>query len=106
MDHWRPHVVSQMNNYQFKVVKIAGDFVWHTHHDTDEAIIVLEGVLRIDFREHSLELQAGEMAVVPQGVEHKTFAAHETKLLIIEPTGVANTGDSDSARTAPNGVWI
>ena len=105
-DHWQPHVVAEMNDYQFKVVKIAGDFVWHTHHDTDETFIVLEGVLRIDFPDRSIELHAGEMAVVPKGVEHKTFAADEAKLLIIEPKGVANTGDAASERTAPNDVWI
>lgn len=105
--HWQPHVVAAMNDYQFKVVKIAGDFVWHTHHDTDEAFIVLAGVLRIDFPDRSIELHAGEMAVVPKGLEHKTFAADEAQLLIIEPTGVANTGDgAASERTAPNDVWI
>lgn len=104
--HWQPHVVSEMNDYQFKVVKIAGDFVWHTHSDTDEAFIVLEGILRIDFRDSSIELQPGEMAVVPKGVEHKTFAATEAKLLMIEPVGIRNTGDANSDRTAPNDVWI
>ena len=105
-EHWRPHVVAEMNNYQFKVVKIAGDFVWHTHQDTDEAFIVLEGVLRIDFRDRSMELQPGQMAVVPKGVEHKTFAAEEAKLLLIEPAGVQNTGDAETDRTAPDDVWI
>lgn len=105
-DHWQPRVVAEMNDYQFKVVKIAGDFIWHAHGDTDEVFIVLEGMLRIDFRDHSIELQAGEMAVVSRGVEHKTFAAMEAKLLMIEPMGVPNTGDSDSERRAPNDVWI
>lgn len=105
-DHWQPHVVAEMNDYQFKVVKIAGDFVWHTHADTDEAFIVLEGILRIDFRDHSIELNAGEMAVVPKGVEHKTFAAQEAKLLLIEPSGVQNTGDAETNRTALNDVWV
>ena len=105
-EHWRPHVVAEMNNYQFKVVKIAGDFVWHTHQDTDEAFIVLEGVLRIDFRDRSMELQPGQMAVVPKGVEHKTFAAGEAKLLLIEPAGVQNTGDAETDRTAPDDVWV
>ena len=105
-EHWRPHVVAEMNNYQFKVVKIAGDFVWHTHQDTDEAFIVLEGVLRIDFRDRSMELQPGQMAVVPKGVEHKTFAAEEAKLLLIEPAGVQNTGDAETDRTAPDDVWV
>lgn len=105
-EHWRPHVVAEMNNYQFKVVKIAGDFVWHTHRDTDEAFIVLEGVLRIDFRDRSMELHPGQMAVVPKGVEHKTFAAEEAKLLLIEPVGVQNTGDAETDRTAPDDVWV
>ena len=105
-EHWRPRVVAEMNNYQFKVVKIAGDFVWHTHQDTDEAFIVLEGVLRIDFRDRSMELQPGQMAVVPKGVEHKTFAAGEAKLLLIEPAGVQNTGDAETDRTAPDDVWV
>ena len=104
--HWQPHIVAEMNDYQFKVVKIAGDFVWHTHHDTDEAFIVLEGVLRIELRDQVLELCAGQMAVVPKGVEHKTFAATEAKLLLIEPRGVVNTGDAETARTAQNDLWV
>ena len=87
-------------------MKIAGDFVWHTHLDTDEAFIVLEGVLRIDLRDRSMELQPGQMAVVPKGVEHKTFAAEEAKLLLIEPAGVQNTGDAETGRTAPDDVWV
>ncbi len=104
--HWQPHIVAEMNDYQFKVVKIAGDFVWHTHHDTDEAFIVLEGVLRIELRDQVLELSAGQMAVVPKGVEHKTSAAAEAKLLLIEPRGVVNTGDAETERTAQNDLWL
>lgn len=104
--HWQPHVVAEMNDYQFKVVKVAGDFVWHTHHDTDEAFIALEGVLRIDFRDHVMELCAGELAVVPKGVEHKTSAATGAKLLLIEPRGVVNTGDAQTQRAAPNDLWV
>ncbi|WP_233828976.1 cupin domain-containing protein [Paraburkholderia sp. ZP32-5] len=105
-DHWQPRVVAEMNDYQFKVVKISGDFVWHRHADTDETFIVLEGRLRIDFRDRSIELAAGEMAVVPRGVEHKPYAESEVKLLLIEPRGVVNTGDSTNERTAENDVWI
>jgi mannose-6-phosphate isomerase-like protein (cupin superfamily) len=104
--HWQPRVVSEMNDYQFKVVKLLGDFIWHQHADTDETFIVLEGTLRIDFRDGSLALRAGEMAVVPKGVEHKPYAAAEVKLLLIEPRGVLNTGDAESERTAENDLWI
>jgi mannose-6-phosphate isomerase-like protein (cupin superfamily) len=103
---WLPHVVAEMNDYQFKVVKIEGDFVWHQHADTDETFIVLEGELRIDFRDGAVLVRAGEMTVVPKGVEHKPYAAQEVKMLLIEPRGVVNTGDVGGERTAPNDVWI
>src|SRR5690349_208968 len=82
---WKPKVVAEMNEYQFKVVKLEGDFIWHDHQDTDETFIVLEGKLRIDFRDGHVEIGAGEMYVVPKGVEHKPFAEREVKLLLIEP---------------------
>ncbi|KWK80728.1 cupin domain-containing protein [Burkholderia ubonensis] len=104
--HWQPRVVAEMNDYQFKVVKIIGDFIWHHHADTDETFIVLEGRLRIDFRDGAVELGPGEMAVVPKGVEHKPYAASEVKLLLIEPRGVVNTGDAASERTVENDLWI
>lgn len=103
---WQQRVVAEMNDYQFKVVKIVGDFIWHRHDDTDETFIVLEGRLRIDFRDRSIELLAGEMAVVPKGIEHKPYAESEVKLLLIEPRGVVNTGDMTNERTAENDVWI
>ncbi|PQO99677.1 MULTISPECIES: cupin domain-containing protein [Pseudomonas] len=105
-EHWAPKVIAQMNDYQFKVVKIEGDFVWHSHADTDEAFIVLEGELRIDLREGAVVVGQGEMYVVPKGVEHKPFAEREVKLLLIEPRGVLNTGDQRGERTAINDVWV
>jgi mannose-6-phosphate isomerase-like protein (cupin superfamily) len=105
-EQWAPKVIAEMNDYQFKVVKIQGDFVWHDHHDTDETFIVLEGKLRIDFRDGHVKLSDGEMFVVPKGVEHKPYAENEVKLLLIEPRGVKNTGDQGSERTAENDVWI
>jgi mannose-6-phosphate isomerase-like protein (cupin superfamily) len=95
-----------MNDYQFKLVKLKGDFVWHDHRDTDETFIVLEGELRIDFRDGTVRVAAGEMFVVPKGVEHKPFAEKEVKLLLIEPRGVRNTGDQGGERTADNDVWV
>jgi mannose-6-phosphate isomerase-like protein (cupin superfamily) len=105
-EQWTPKVIAEMNDYQFKVVKIQGDFVWHDHQDTDETFIVLEGHLRIDFRDGQVELSDGEMFVVPKGVEHKPYAENEVKLLLIEPRGVKNTGEQGSERTAENDVWI
>ena len=105
-EHWSPRIVAELNDYQFKVVKLQGDFIWHDHKDTDETFIVLEGKLRIDFRDGSVELSAGEMFVVPKGIEHKPFAEGEVKLLLIEPRGVPNTGHESSDRTAQNDVWI
>lgn len=95
-----------MNDYQFKIARLEGDFIWHDHKDTDETFIVLEGELRIDFRDGAVTLRAGEMYVVPKGVEHKPYAEKEVKLMLIEPRGVLNTGDLDSQRTAQNDVWI
>ena len=106
-DQWQPRVIAELNDYQFKIVRIAGDFIWHRHADTDEAFIVLEGRLRIDFRDGAVELGAGEMYVVPRGVEHKPYAEGEVKMLLIEPRGVVNTGDNEAgARTAKNEVWV
>jgi mannose-6-phosphate isomerase-like protein (cupin superfamily) len=103
---WQPRVVAELNDYQFKVVKLQGDFVWHSHQDTDEAFVVMEGELRIDFRDGAVRIAPGEMFVVPKGVEHKPFAEREVKMLLIEPRGVPNTGDQGGERTAQNDVWI
>ena len=105
-EQWQPKVVAEMNDYQFKIVKLQGDFIWHDHKDTDETFIVLEGVLRIDFRDGTVRVSAGEMFVVPKGVEHKPYAEHEVKLMLIEPRGVLNTGHEGGVRTAQNDVWI
>lgn len=105
-DHWKPRVVAEMNDYQFKIVKIQGDFLWHDHADTDETFIVLDGVLRIDMRDGAVTVRAGEMFVVPKGVEHKPYAETEVKMMLIEPRGVVNTGALESDRRAENDVWI
>jgi mannose-6-phosphate isomerase-like protein (cupin superfamily) len=103
---WSPRVVAELNDYQFKLVKLEGEFVWHRHDDTDEAFVVLRGELEIGFRERTVTLGAGEMFVVPRGIEHITRAAHECHVLLIEPRGVVNTGDAAGALTAENDVWI
>lgn len=105
-DHWSPKVIAEMNNYQFKLVKIQGEFVWHNHDDTDETFIVIEGEMKIEFENETLELNEGDMFVVPKGIEHKPWAENECKVMIIEPRGVLNTGSSKSDLTASNDVWI
>ncbi len=106
-DHWSPRVIAEMNDYQFKLAKLEGEFVWHSHADTDETFLVLEGVLRIDFRDGFVEINAGEMFVVPKGVEHRPVASSEVSVMIVEPRNVVNTGDHETERqAAANDVWI
>lgn len=105
-EQWTPKVIAEMNDYQFKIARLEGDFVWHDHPDTDETFIVLDGELRIDFRDGHVLLKAGEMFIVPKGVEHKPCAEKEVRLMLIEPRGVLNTGNAGGDRTAQNDVWI
>lgn len=105
-DRWAPKVVAQMNDYQFKLVKIQGEFVWHSHADTDEVFIVLDGQMRIELRDGQVNLGPGEMFVVPKGVEHRPSASDECRMLLVEPCGVVNTGNAGGAMTAPIDVWI
>ena len=105
-EHWSPRVVAEMNNYQFKLVKVEGEFVWHDHPDTDEVFIVIEGTLSIEFRDGVVSLDSGELFVIPKGVQHKPVAHSECKIMIVEPKGVVNTGDSGGELTAANDVWV
>ena len=105
-DQWQPRVIAEMNDYQFKLAKLEGDFIWHDHKDTDETFIVIDGTLRIDFRDGSVHVGPGEMFIVPKGVEHKPYAGREVKLMLIEPRGVRNTGEQGGERTAPNDIWL
>jgi mannose-6-phosphate isomerase-like protein (cupin superfamily) len=105
-EQWSQRVVAEMNDYQFKIAKLEGDFIWHAHAETDETFLVVAGELRIDFRDGAVTLRAGEMFVVPRGVEHKPFAERETHILVIEPRGVVNTGAAHNERTQPNDRWV
>ena len=105
-EFWAPRVVAEMNDYQFKLVKLEGEFVWHSHQDTDETFLVIAGEMEIGFRERTVTVRAGELFVVPKGVEHITRAARECHALIVEPRGVVNTGDAGGAMTARNDVWV
>jgi mannose-6-phosphate isomerase-like protein (cupin superfamily) len=105
-EQWAPRVIAEMNDYQFKLVKLQGEFVWHRHPDTDEVFLVLEGEMQVAFRDREVTLKAGEMCVVPRGVEHITRARYECHAMLIEPRGTPNTGDAGGARTAGDDAWI
>ena len=105
-DHWSPKVIAEMNDYQFKLVKIKDDFIWHQHSNTDEVFIVLEGNMSIEFEDKTVELSEGEMLVVNKGDKHKPFTNKECMIMLVEPKGVVNTGDTTSSLTASNDVWI
>ena len=105
-DLWSPKVIAEMNDYQFKLVKIKNDFVWHKHHDTDEVFIVVEGTIHIEFEDKTIEVNEGEMIVVPKGTKHKPYAREEAKIMLVEPSGVINTGDNQGHLTAPNDEWV
>mgnify|MGYP001437225910 CR=1 FL=1 len=105
-EHWTPKIIAELNDYQIKIVKVEGDFVWHDHSDTDEFFFVIEGTLFIEFESKTMRLDAGELYVVPQGIQHRPYAKEECKVMLIEPRGVVNTGEADSELTATNDVWI
>ena len=104
--HWSPRIIAEMNDYQFKVAKIKGEFIWHDHKDTDETFIVIEGNMTIKFRDSEIRLSEGEMYIVPKGIEHKPYADNECKILVIEPRGVINTGDAGGELTIDKEMWI
>ena len=103
---WSPKVIAEMNNYQFKLVKVKNDFIWHQHDDTDEVFIVLEGKIFIEFEKETIELNEGEMIVVPMGTKHKPYSKEESCIMLVEPSGVSNTGEKIDKLTAPNDQWI
>ena len=105
-EHWSPRIIAQMNDYHFKIVKVQGEFLWHDHPETDETFLVLAGRLEIQFRDGNVQLNEGEMFVVPKGVEHKPVAEEECHILLMEPAGTINTGDLVNERTATNDIWI
>lgn len=98
-EQWSPKVVARLNDYEVKVVKLQGEFVWHTHSETDELFLVTSGKLTIQMRDGSVRLGPGQLFVVPRGVEHCPVTEGEVHTLLIEPTGVVNTGDAGGPLT-------
>ena len=105
-EQWSPKIIGQMNDYHFKIAKIQGEFVWHSHPETDETFIVISGKMQIEFRDGRVSLEAGEMYIVPRGLEHKPVAESECHILMVEPVGTVNTGDAGGDRTVEETEWI
>jgi len=103
---WSPRVIAELNEYQLKLVKIQGEFVWHDHPETDELFLVVNGSMGIEMRDRTVHLEAGELFVVGKGVEHRPFAEEECHILLIEPRGVVNTGEAGGELQAENDVWV
>jgi mannose-6-phosphate isomerase-like protein (cupin superfamily) len=99
-DTWSPKVVARLNDYEIKLVRLDGEFVWHTHEDTDELFLVLDGELTIQLPDGEVVVRPGELFVVPRGVEHCPITEGEVRAMLIEPRGVVNTGDAGGALTA------
>lgn len=104
-DQWSPKIIAQVNDFDIRAVKVEGDFVWHKHDETDELFFVVDGSLRIEFRDGEVNLNAGELYVVPKGVEHKPVAERECQVLVIEPSDTVNTGDASGEQTK-QAAWI
>ena len=99
-EHWSPKVVARLNDYEIKVVKLKGEFVWHTHPDTDELFLVIDGTLTIQLRDGEVTLRPGQLYVVPRGVEHCPIADGDVSVMLVEPSGVVNTGAAGGDLTA------
>ena len=98
-EHWSPMIVGELNGQHVKIVKFAGEFVWHHHDDEDEMFLVHRGRFRMELRDREIELQAGDFLIVPRGVEHRPVADQEVEVILFEPAGTLNTGNIQSDRT-------
>lgn len=105
-EHWSPKIIAQLNETHFKLAKIQGEFVWHSHPETDEVFIVIEGEFEMQLPDKTLTLSAGEICVIPKGVQHRPVAEHECAILLVEPAGTVNTGDAGGEMTASHDDWI
>jgi mannose-6-phosphate isomerase-like protein (cupin superfamily) len=105
-DHWHPRIAAELNGQHVKLAKLEGDFIWHQHEDEDELFLVVRGRLRLEFRDGAVELEPGEMLVVPRGVEHRPVAEEEVHVVVFEPVGTVNTGNTDNERTLRELDWV
>ncbi|BBH23007.1 hypothetical protein Back11_43520 [Paenibacillus baekrokdamisoli] len=105
-DLWSLKVIGEMNDYQFKLIKIAGEFEWHSHEETDKVFMVIEGEMIIDFRDGQVKISKGEMIVLPKGIEMKPSAEKECHIMLVEPRSIVNNDGTESELTAANDTWI
>tara|TARA_B100000579_G_C22335565_1_gene622496 strand:+ start:80 stop:448 length:369 start_codon:yes stop_codon:yes gene_type:complete len=105
-NYWSPKILAEMNNHEIKLAKIKGDFIWHSHEETDETFIVIEGEMEIEFHDRIIYLKEGDLFVVPKGVEHKPYAESECKIILLELKGTQNTGNKSDKLTAENDLWV
>ncbi|WP_367990003.1 cupin domain-containing protein [Vibrio sp. NTOU-M3] len=105
-EHWSPKVVGELNDYQIKIAKFKGEFIWHSHSETDELFLVVSGKMKLALPDETVDLAEGDLYVVKKGVEHKPIAEEECHIMMIEPRGTLNTGDDVNDRTAENDIWI
>ncbi|MEO5958674.1 MAG: cupin domain-containing protein [Opitutaceae bacterium] len=105
-DHWSPKIVAALNGQHVKLVKFRGEFVWHRHEQEDELFLVVRGGFRMEFRTHHVDLNEGEIIVVPRGVEHRPVADEEVSVMLFEPAATVNTGTAGGARTVSQPEWL
>lgn len=105
-DQWAPKIIAQLNDYHFKLARIEGEFVWHSHPETDELFYVVEGSMVLQLRDREVSLEKGQMFVVPRAVEHKPYADQECLIMLVEPAGTVNTGDAGGERTVRAEDWV
>lgn len=101
-NYWDPKIAAQFNGQHMRLAKLKGEFVWHSHAEEDEVFVVIDGNLRIEFRDKTVELGPGEVLVIPRGIEHKPVADEEVKVMLLEPATTVNTGENDSELTRKN----
>ena len=105
-EQWSPKIIAQLNDYHFKIAKIEGEFVWHSHPETDEVFIVINGEFEMQMRDGNLKLTDGEMCVIPKGVEHRPVAEKECAIMMVELAGTLNTGDTGGDHTIEDLDWL
>jgi mannose-6-phosphate isomerase-like protein (cupin superfamily) len=105
-DHWQPKIIGELNDAYIKVVKLEGEFVWHKHATEDELFLVIKGRLRILFRDEEMNLESGELVIIPRGVEHCPVAEEEAQVVLMEPKTTLNTGEVQNDRTVAELEWI
>ncbi|MEJ6693649.1 MAG: cupin domain-containing protein [Saprospiraceae bacterium] len=98
-EHWSPKIIGQLNGQEVKIAKVKGEFIWHDHADEDEMFLIIKGTLKLEFRDHTVTLEEGEMLIIPKGVEHKPIAMEEVYLLLFEPASTKHTGNVEHKLT-------